>query len=71
MIADPEGTTEMTEERAKGATSKVRGKLEEGLGKVTGDKKTEATGKARQVKGEGQGVLGDVQDAVRPKAPDR
>jgi uncharacterized protein YjbJ (UPF0337 family) len=68
-IAAPEGTIEMTDEHAKGALSKARGTVEEGLGKVTGDKKTEATGKARQVKGDAQGVLGDVQDAVRRSDP--
>lgn len=44
----------MNTERAKGALSKARGQVEEGLGKVSGDKDLQARGKVRQ-----------VQDAVR------
>ncbi len=55
----------MTDEHTKGAVSKVRGKLEEGLGRLTGNRKQEVTGRARQVQGAGQEGLGDIQDAVR------
>ena len=55
----------MTDEHTKGAISKVRGKLEEGLGKLTGNRKQEVKGRARQVQGAGQEGLGDIQDAVR------
>jgi len=55
----------MTDEHTKGAISKVRGKVEEGLGKLTGDRSQQAKGKVRQVQGEGQEGLGDLQDAVR------
>ena len=41
-----EGTTDMTDEHVKGAISKALGKVEEGLGKLTGDKKRQARGKA-------------------------
>jgi uncharacterized protein YjbJ (UPF0337 family) len=59
----------MTDQRAKGDFNKVRGKLEEGLGKLTGDRKEQAKGKARQVQGSAQQGLGDIQDAVRrPKS---
>ena len=55
----------MTDEHTKGTISKVQGKLEEGLGKLTGDRQKEVKGKARQVQGAGQEGLGDIQDAVR------
>lgn len=59
------GRTEMTDEHAKGAISKATGTIEEGLGKLTGDKEAQAHGKARQVQGDAQEILGDVQDAIR------
>jgi uncharacterized protein YjbJ (UPF0337 family) len=55
----------MTDEQTKGAISKVQGKLEETLGTLTGDRREEVQGKARQVKGDAQTRLGDVQDKVR------
>jgi uncharacterized protein YjbJ (UPF0337 family) len=55
----------VTDEHIKGAISKVEGKVEEGLGKLTGDKRQQARGKVRQVQGDAQKGLGDVQDAVR------
>jgi uncharacterized protein YjbJ (UPF0337 family) len=58
-------TTAMTDEHVKGTLSQARGKVEEGLGKVTGNKKEQVRGKARQVQGSAQKGLGDVQDAAR------
>jgi uncharacterized protein YjbJ (UPF0337 family) len=55
----------MTDEHTKGTISKVTGKVEEALGKLTGNKKQELHGTARQVQGSGQEALGDIQDAVR------
>jgi len=52
-------------EHTKGAISKVQGKVEEGLGKLTGNRQQQAKGKARQIKGGAQEGLGNVQDAVR------
>jgi uncharacterized protein YjbJ (UPF0337 family) len=54
----------MTAERTKGAISKAVGKAEEGLGKLTGDRKQQTRGKVRQVQGVAQKGLGDVQDAI-------
>ncbi|HEX5590867.1 MAG TPA: CsbD family protein [Candidatus Limnocylindrales bacterium] len=54
----------MTKEHAKGAISKARGKIEEAVGELTGDRRVQARGKVRQVQGEAQEGLGDVQDAV-------
>ena len=55
----------MTDEHVKGTLSKAQRKVEEGLGKVTGNKQEQARGKARQVQGDAQKGLGDIQDAVR------
>jgi len=55
----------MTSEHTKGAISKARGKIEEGLGTLTGDRRKQLQGKARQVQGDAQEGLGDIQDAVR------
>lgn len=54
----------MTKEHTKGTINKVRGKVEEAVGGLTGDRRGQARGKVRQVKGEVQEGLGDVQDAV-------
>ncbi len=58
----------MTDEHTKGAISRVTGKAEEALGKLTGNKKQELHGTVRQVQGSGQEALGDVQDAIRGPA---
>jgi uncharacterized protein YjbJ (UPF0337 family) len=54
-----------TDQHAKGAISSVAGTVEEGLGRLTGDKETELHGRARQVQGSAQQGLGDVQDALK------
>ena len=59
------GIADMTDEHTKGAISKIQGKVEEGLGTLTGNKRQQAKGKGRQVKGDAQKALGDVQDAIR------
>ena len=55
----------MADQHAKGAVSTVKGTVNEGVGKLTGDKTQEAKGKVQKVQGKAQGGLGDVQDAVR------
>ena len=59
------GTIDMSDEHTKGAISTAQGKVEEGLGKLTGDKEAQVHGKAKQVQGAAQKGLGDVQDAIR------
>ena len=59
------GIPDMTDQHTKGSISKAQGKVEEGLGKVTGDEPKQARGKIRQVQGEVQQGLGDVQDTIR------
>ena len=55
----------MSHEQVKGTLSKAQGKVEEGLGKVTGNKQEQVRGKGRQVQGSAQKGLGDVQGAIR------
>ena len=55
----------MTNLHAKGATNRAKGQVEEGLGKLTGNRHEEAKGKVKQVQGSAQQGLGDLQDATR------
>jgi len=58
----------MTEEHIKGMFSKARGKLEEGVGRLTGNEQAQLRGKARQAQGSAQSRLGDLQDIVRKQS---
>ena len=60
----------MTDLRAKGATNKAKGEVEEGLGKLTGDRHQEAKGKVKQVQGSAQQSVADIKDAGR-RPPNR
>jgi uncharacterized protein YjbJ (UPF0337 family) len=55
----------MADLHAKGATNKAKGQVEEGLGKLTGDRREEAKGKVKQVEGSAQQSVADIQNAVR------
>ncbi len=59
------GTIDVSDEHTKGAISTAQGKIEAGLGKLTGDKEAQVHGKAKQAQGAAQKGLGDVQDAIR------
>ena len=54
----------MTDQHVKGAVNTVKGTVNEGVGKLTGDKKLETKGKVQKVQGTAQDGLGDVQDAL-------
>ena len=54
-------------DRIKGSANQAAGKAKEWAGKVTGDKKTEAEGKADQLKGKVQNTIGGLKDAIRGK----
>jgi uncharacterized protein YjbJ (UPF0337 family) len=58
-------STEMTDMHAQGATNKAKGQVEEGLGKLTGDRREEAKGKVKQVEGSAQQSVADIQNAGR------
>ena len=49
----------------EGTTDKIKGTIKEGIGKVTGDRQTEAEGKTDQVKGDAKNAVRDVTDAAK------
>ena len=57
----------MDKDRVEGAGKKVKGSIKEGVGKVTGDTKTEAEGRADKTEGKVQNAVGGAKDAVREK----
>jgi uncharacterized protein YjbJ (UPF0337 family) len=54
-------------DRVKGSAKNLGGKAKEAFGKVTGDAKTEAEGKADQVEGKVQNAWGSVKDSLKEK----
>ena len=55
----------MDKDRIAGSAKKTKGSVKEAIGKITGDSKTEAEGKADQVKGKVQNTIGGLKDTVR------
>ena len=55
-------------DRIEGAAKNIGGKIKEGVGKVTGDTKMQAEGKADQVEGKVQNTVGGVKDSLRDQA---
>lgn len=49
------------EDTMRGKLNQAGGKIQEGMGKLTGDKDTEAKGKMRQAKGDVQEGAGNVE----------
>ena len=58
----------MDENRISGTARNLEGKVEEGLGHVTGDLKTQAQGKLNQAAGAAQDLYGQTADAARDTA---
>jgi uncharacterized protein YjbJ (UPF0337 family) len=56
---------EMDKDRVEGAATNIKGKIKEGVGKMTGDAKTEAEGRADQVAGKAQNAIGGMKDKAR------
>lgn len=52
-------------DRVEGSAKQMGGKMKEGVGKLTGDEKMKAEGKAEQFEGKVQNAVGGVKDAVR------
>jgi uncharacterized protein YjbJ (UPF0337 family) len=55
----------MDKDRVKGMVDQAKGKAKEWAGKVTGDTKTHAEGKAEQVKGKVENTAGGAKDKMR------
>ncbi|MFZ3339744.1 MAG: CsbD family protein [Terriglobales bacterium] len=58
----------MDENRIAGTAKNLGGKVEEGLGRATGDTATQAEGRVNQVKGSAQDLYGQVRDAASDMA---
>ncbi len=54
-------------DRIEGAAKTLGGKIKETAGKITGDEKLKAEGKAQQVEGKIQNAVGGVKDAFDKK----
>ena len=52
-------------DRIEGSAKQASGNLKEGLGKLTGDEKLKAEGKAEQVEGKVQNAFGSAKDALK------
>ena len=57
--------TDMDKDRIEGAAHQVKGTVKEGIGKITGDAKTQAEGAAEKATGKVQNAVGGAKDAVR------
>lgn len=58
----------MDKDRIDGAGKQVKGALKDAAGKVIGDRKMQAEGKAEKVVGKVQSEVGKAKDAVRGAA---
>ena len=58
----------MDKNRVEGSMEQAKGAIKEGAGKLLGDKKMEAEGKADKVAGKTESTVGGVKDTVRDAA---
>ena len=54
----------MDENRISGTARNIGGRVEEGVGRVTGDTKSQAEGLTKQVSGAAQDIYGQARDAA-------
>lgn len=55
----------MDKDRIAGAANQAKGAVKDAAGKVVGDPKLQAEGKADKMKGKAQSTVGGAKDAVR------
>ncbi|MET0336595.1 MAG: CsbD family protein [Caulobacter sp.] len=55
----------MHKDEVKGAATDAKGKIKEAAGKVTGDEKLKAEGKADQLEGKVQNTIGGIKDSLK------
>jgi uncharacterized protein YjbJ (UPF0337 family) len=55
----------MNKDRVEGAGHEAKGSVKEAVGKMTGDKKTQASGAAEKAAGKVQNAVGGAKDAVK------
>ena len=56
------------ENRVEGAWDKAKGAVKDAAGKLTGDEKLQAEGKADKLKGKAESAVGGAKDSVRDAA---
>lgn len=57
----------MDKDRIAGAAKQMKGTVKQAAGKIVGDAKLEASGKADKVAGKAQNAVGGLKDAARGK----
>ncbi|EJW10088.1 hypothetical protein A33M_0510 [Rhodovulum sp. PH10] len=57
----------MDKDRVEGAADKAKGSVKDTAGKVTGDDKLQAEGKADKAEGKAKSAVGGIKDAIRGK----
>jgi uncharacterized protein YjbJ (UPF0337 family) len=60
----------MDKDRIEGGIEQAKGKVKETGGKLTGDAKLEAEGKAQKAKGKVQNTIGGAKDKIRETVDD-
>jgi uncharacterized protein YjbJ (UPF0337 family) len=60
----------MDKDRIEGGIEQAKGKVKEAGGKLTGDAKLEAEGKAQKAKGKVQNTIGGAKDKIRETVDD-
>jgi uncharacterized protein YjbJ (UPF0337 family) len=55
----------MDKDRIKGSANQAKGALKDAAGKLTGDAKLQAEGKADKLKGKIQNAAGGIKDSIR------
>jgi len=55
----------MDNDRVEGIGHQIKGSVKEGVGHLTGDKKTEAEGAAEKAAGKVQNTVGSAKDSIR------
>jgi uncharacterized protein YjbJ (UPF0337 family) len=55
----------MDKDRVEGAGHQAKGAVKEAVGKMTGDKKTQASGAAEKAAGKVQNAVGGAKDAIK------
>ncbi len=54
-------------DRIAGSAKQVKGTIKQAVGKVVGDAKLQAEGKADKVKGKAQNAVGSLKDSIKGK----
>lgn len=57
-----------TNDKISGMANEAVGNVKQGVGKMVGNDRLEAEGKAQEIKGEGQQAIGEAKEAVKDTA---